>query len=105
MSNIRVIPSRDATPQKRKSPAQIIIDSLGDEYETMRSMSLRYGVNIETIRRLCKATDGDGNKKVTAPSMAAQQGDLTIYLFTKEDVAELDEYMSRKGYVVESTKR
>ncbi len=101
MSNIKVIDASDATPPKRKSPAQVIIDSLGPDYKTMRMMAARYDVNVETIRRLCKAYDSNGEKRVKAPSKAVQQGDLTIYLFTLDDVAELDEYMSGKGYRIE----
>lgn len=102
MSNVKIISSGDARPPKRKSPAQVIIESLDGEYETMRTMAERYAVNVETIRRLCKAVDENGEKRVKAPSAAAQQGELVIYLFTKEDVQELDEYMSNKGYKVAS---
>ena len=101
MSNIKVISSAEAVPPKRKSPAQVIIESLGDDYKTMRMMAARYDVNVETIRRLCKAVDpSTGEKRVKAPSSAVQQGDLVIYLFTKADVAEIDEYMDTKGYKV-----
>lgn len=103
MSNIKVIDSTEARPPRRKSPAQLIIESLGDDYKTMRAMAERYDVNVETIRRLCKAVDADGEKRVRAPSKAVQQGNLTIYLFTHEDVAEIDEYMSKKGYEVVET--
>lgn len=102
MGNVRIIDAQDAEPPRRKSPATVIIESVGDDYETMRTMAERYDVNVETIRRLCKAVDDDGNPRVKAPSKAVQQGGLTIYLFTKEDVKELDEYMSNKGYQVES---
>ncbi len=101
MSNVKVIDAADATPPRRKSPAQLIIESLGDDYKTMKMMAARYDVNVETIRRLCKATNADGTKRVKAPSKAVQQGELTIFLFTKDDVKELDEYMSNKGYKIE----
>lgn len=103
MTHVKVIDAADATPPKRTSPAQLIIDSLNGEYETMKTMSERYGVNVETIRRLCKARDPRGKKRVKAPSKAVQQGDLTIYLFTKADVKEIDKYMDSKGYVVKET--
>lgn len=100
MSHVKVIDAADATPPKRKSPAQLIIESLGDEYLTMKTMAARYGVAVETIRRLCKAKDSNGQPRVNAPSKAVQQGDLTIYLFTKDDIAEIDAYMGNKGYAI-----
>lgn len=103
MTNVKIIDAADATPPKRKSPAQIIIDSLNGEYETMKSMAARYEVNVETIRRLCKAVDGKGKPRVKAPSKAVQQGDLTIYLFTKQDVKEIDKYMDSKGYAIKES--
>jgi len=90
----KVVPVGEARISKRKSPATRIIESLNGEYETMASMAARYGVHVETMRRLCKTT------KVKAPSKALQQGDLVIYLFTDEDVAELDAYMEKKGVTV-----
>ncbi len=99
-TNFKIVKIEDAQPPKRKSPAQVIIDSLSPDYLVMKSVAERYGVNVETIRRLCKAKDANGNPRVKAPSEAVQQGKLVIYLFNKEDVAELDEYMVNKGYNV-----
>lgn len=96
--NITVISSGDAKPQTRKSPADLILEELGDEYMSVRQIAQRYGMHTETIRRLIKATDKDGNKRVKAPSAAVQQGGLLIYLFTKDDVEEMDEFMKRRGY-------
>lgn len=95
---LRVVDAVDVPkePIKRKSPAELILASLDGDYKVMREMAARYGVHIETMRRLAK-TD-----KVKAPSKAVQSGDMTIYLFTPEDVAEVDEYFSKKGYVIDA---
>lgn len=100
----RVIGSEEAIQSgkgKRKSPAQVILESLDGDFKTMRDMADRYGVHIETMRRLCRATKPDGSYRVKAPSAAVQSGEMTIYLFTVEDVDELDEYYRNKGYIVE----
>lgn len=97
----KIIDVGDAPIRSRKSPATRIIEALGGEYETMTSMAKRYNIHVETMRRLCKAKNPDGSAKVTGPSRAVTQGELVIYLFTKEDVVEIDEYMNLKGYIKE----
>lgn len=94
----KIISAKDAKPQTRKSPAEMILESIPAGYMSVRDMAERYGVHVMTIRRLIKATNEDGTKKVNAPSDAVQQGGLLIYLFNEEDVSELDAYMARKGY-------
>lgn len=101
---MKIISSKDAVPQTRKSPAEMILDSIPDGYLSVREMAERYNVHIQTIRRLIKARNEDGTEKVKAPSHAVQQGGLVIYLFSTEDVAELDAYMGRKGYVMNRKK-
>ena len=76
----------------RKSPAQLILESLDGDYMTYSQMAERYGVHIETLRRLCR-TD-----RVKAPSDAVEAGEMVIYLFNPADVSELDEYFGGKGY-------
>lgn len=98
---VKVIDSKDVPgTNSRKSPATIILESLDGEFLTMRQMAERIGVHTETMRRLCKAKDSEGNFKVQAPSKAVQTGDMTIYLFTPEDVQEIEEYFTKKGYVI-----
>jgi hypothetical protein len=96
----KIVSTDDVTPQTRKSPAEELIESVGDGYLTMKKMALRYGVHIETMRRLCKLHDKDGNKVFKAPTSAIQQGGLVIYLFNEEDVAEVDDYMADRGHPV-----
>lgn len=96
----KIVSSSEVVTPSRKSPATMIIESVSDEYLTMRDMAARYGVHLETMRRICKAVDKEGNPRLTAPSEAAQQGGLVIYLFTPSDVAEVDAYMAQRGYRV-----
>ena len=102
--HLRIIDSKDAVPQKRKSPASMILEDLSDEYLSVKDVAARYGVHVQTIRRLIKATNDDGTPKVNAPSKAVHQGGLLIYLFTKEDIDEMDAYMGRKGYIAQVEK-
>ena len=98
---VKVIDAKDVPgTNTRKSPATIILESLDGEYLTMRQVAEHIGVHTETMRRLCKARDQEGNPKVNAPSKAVQTGDMTIYLFTPEDVQEIEAYFSKKGYVI-----
>lgn len=98
---VKVIDAKDVPgTNTRKSPATIILESLDGEYLTMRQVAEHIGVHTETMRRLCKARDQEGNPKVNAPSKAVQTGDMTIYLFTPEDVQEIETYFSKKGYVI-----
>lgn len=102
MSKPKIVSASSVTPQgkSRKSPAEILIERAGSEYLTMQKMAERYDVHIETMRRLTKLRDKDGNEVVNAPSEAIQQGGLVIYLFNKDDVAEIDAYMRDRGYPV-----
>ena len=104
MAEYRVINAADAKPATRKAPAELIMESVGDGYKSVGQMAQRYGVHKETIRRLIKSKNSDGTPKVKAPSEAVQQGGLLIYLFNEDDVAEMDEYFSNKGYIVQVEK-
>lgn len=99
-SKYRVIDAKDATPRKAKSPVTQMLEDLDGEYLTVGQIAERYDVHKETIRRLIKSTDKQGQALVNAPSKAIQQGNMVIYLFTQEDVVELDEYMSKRGHMV-----
>lgn len=104
MSEVKIISSKEAVPQTRKSPAELLLEQIPEGYMSVKDMAERYGVHVQTIRRLAKMTNNDGTPRVKAPSAAIQQGGLVIYLFTEEDVEEMDAYMGRKGYIVEFKK-
>jgi DNA-binding Xre family transcriptional regulator len=101
MMNPKIVSTDDVMAKSRKSPATSLLESVGDDYLTMRQMAERYGVHLETMRRICKSTDAEGAKRLRAPSEAIQQGGLVIYLFNKTDVVEVDAYMSHRGYAIE----
>ncbi len=88
--------------KKRKSPAALLLESLEGDYITMREMAEEVGVHIETMRRLCRAVDDNGDKLLAAPSKAVRSGGMTIYLFTKEDQQEVKNHFTKKGYVMDA---
>ena len=89
----KVVDAGEVQAMTRISPADRIIQSLDGEYYTMRQTAEKVDVHIETLRRLCK-TD-----KVDAPSKAVRQGGLVIYLFTPDDVKEVQDYFNGKTQV------
>ncbi len=101
---IQVVPAEDVreTARKRKSPAQLILEGLEGDYMIMREMADAVGVHIETLRRLCRAVDDHGNKKINAPSQAVKAGEMVIYLFDKKDQEEVKDYFRKKGYVIDT---
>lgn len=92
--------ARGKAKGKRKSPAQLILESLEGDYKTFREVAAIIGCHTETLRRLCRATNADGTKKIAAPSQAVRSGEMTIYLFTEDDLIEVQEYFEAKGYVI-----
>jgi transposase len=96
----KVVDASSVVPTKRKSPVTALIESLGDEYKTVADVAEHFGVHKETVRRLIKAKNPDGTPKINAPSKAAQAGEMIIYLFTDEDMEELEEYFGKKSKVI-----
>ena len=60
----------------RKAPATRLKESLPPDLLTARDVAERFEVNIETIRRLARKKDANGNKAYKAPSKAARTGDM-----------------------------
>jgi len=90
---IKVVSSQEASQAAkgtRRAPAKLLLEQLDGDYMIMSQLAERYGVHIETLRRLSRSP------RIKAPSEAAQQGGMTIYLFNKDDVKELDEYFGYK---------
>ena len=86
----------DVKTETRTSPAQRIIDSLPGTFYTMRQTADLCGVHVETLRRLCR-TD-----RVKAPTKATKTGKMVIYLFTPEDVEEVQTYFNGRDEIAES---
>lgn len=102
MNSPRVeIISADRIPKrKRKSPMAILREQAGGDYWIYKEVAAHFGVHTETIRRACRATGPDGKELVKAPSQGVRKGDTTIYLFSKDDVRELEDYFENAGYSV-----
>jgi len=94
---MKIVDSSQIKARNRKAPATRMIEQLPDGYMTARMVAGRFGVNIETIRRLARAKNSDGKPRFTAPSKAAQSGELVIWVYTPEDVDELAEYFGERS--------
>jgi hypothetical protein len=92
----KVYDSADVKAESKISPAHRIIESLDGEFYTYRQTAETCGVHIETLRRLCR-TD-----RVKAPSKATKTGKLVIYLFTPEDVEEVNNYFNGRTELAEA---
>lgn len=92
MVNPKIVDAAEVRRQPRKAPATRMIEALPPGYLTARQVAEKFGVNIETVRRLARAKDIDGNDRFKAPSNAAQSGELIIWLYNEDDVEELAEY-------------
>lgn len=69
----------------RMSPAEAYVRSLGDGYYMLSEVAEKAGVTSQTLRRLIK----DPDKKIKAPSYIGNMGEMEIYVFTEQDVAEI----------------
>lgn len=97
----KVIPASEVQQRsKRKSPMHIILDSVEGDYWTMQQVADHIGVHIETIRRACRAKDDNGQPLVEAPSNAVRSGRVVIWLFTKDDVREIEDYFEERGFSI-----
>lgn len=96
MVNPKIVDASEVKRQPRKAPATRMIEALPPGLLTARQVAERFEVNIETIRRLARAKDSDGNDRFTAPSKAAKSGELIIWVYTQDDVDELAEYFGER---------
>jgi transposase len=93
---VKIVDASEVKRQPRKAPATRMIESLPPGLMTARQVADKFDVNIETIRRLARAKDSDGNDRFTAPSKAAKSGELIIWVYTAEDINELAEYFGER---------
>lgn len=94
----KVIPASEVTFKPRKSPMHLIRESVDGDFWMMQEVADHIGVNIETIRRVVKKRNPDGSKYVKAPTSAVRSGQAVIYLFTKDDVIEIENHFDDHGY-------
>ena len=91
-----IVDASEVKQRPRKAPATRMIEALPPGLLTAREVATKFEVNIETIRRLARAKDADGNDRFVAPSKAAKSGELIIWVYTPADVDELAEYFGKK---------
>lgn len=94
---MKIVDAADVKQQPRKAPATRMIEQIPEGMYTARQVAEHFEVNIETIRRLARAKDDQGNAKFHAPSKAAKSGELIIWVYTPADVDELAEYFGERG--------
>jgi transcription initiation factor IIE alpha subunit len=94
---MKIVDASEVKRQTRKAPATRMIEKIPEGLFTARDMAERFDVNVETIRRLARAVDETGKAKFKAPSKAAKNGELIIWVYTPEDVDELAEYFGERG--------
>jgi hypothetical protein len=92
----QIVDAAEVKQRPRKAPATRMIEALPPGLLTARQVAEQFDVNIETIRRLARAKNPDGNDRFTAPSKAAKSGELIIWVYTPEDVDELAEYFGKR---------
>lgn len=97
MANPKIVDASEIKMRPRKAPATRLIESLPEGYLSARQVAEHFDVNVETIRRLARAKNDDGDDRFTAPSKAARTGDLVIWVYTPEDVDELAAYFGERG--------
>jgi hypothetical protein len=102
MKTPQIVDASEIKRVPKKAPATRMIEALPPDLLTARQVAEKFEVNIETIRRLARAKDAEGNDRFNAPSKAAKSGELIIWVYTPEDVDELAEYFGRR---IPKTKR
>lgn len=92
----KIVDASEVKQRPRKAPATRMIEALPPGLLTARDVAELFGRNIETIRRLARKKDADGNDAFVAPSKAAKSGELIIWVYTPEDVEELAQYFGEQ---------
>ena len=84
---MKIVDAGEIKQRPRKAPATRMIEQIPDGLLTARDVAKMFDRNIETIRRLARKKDAQGNPMFTAPSKAAQSGELVIWVYTPEETA------------------
>lgn len=85
MMNTEVEPREEAARSDKVSPADRLVSNLEGTYYKLTEAAKIVGVSPTTLRRLMKLP----NTGVKAPSFQIVQGEMLVYLFTEDDIAEL----------------
>lgn len=78
-------------------PATSFVRSLGGDYFMLREAAEMVGASSATLRRFIHETDPVYTRLV--PSKQASFGKVKVYLYTREDIARLQEYFDRQREV------
>lgn len=97
MMQVQIVDADDIKRRPGKAPVTRMIEGLPPGLLTAREVAEHFDVNIETIRRLARAKNSDGSRKFTAPSKAARSGELVLWVYTKDDMAELATYFGKRN--------
>lgn len=73
-------------PKSRVSPVDVEIAKLDGEYYKLKEAAEMVGVSDRTLRRLI------ASKKLDIPKDVLVMGQVTVYLFTPEEIEQLKEY-------------
>lgn len=68
------------------SPADRLVSELDGEYYKLSEAADLIGVSASTLRRLLKSD------KVKAPTYQIKRGEMTVYVYTPDDIAEIKQY-------------
>jgi hypothetical protein len=93
---VKIVDAGEVKRRPKKAPATRMIEQIPEGLFTARQVAEKFGVNIETIRRLGRAKDANGKPRFKAPSKAAKNGELIVWVYTPEDVEELAEYFGER---------
>ena len=91
-----LVDAAEIKQRPRKAPATRMIEQLPKGHLTARQVAEKFDKNIETIRRLARQVDYDGNRKFKAPSKAMRSGDLVIWVYTPEYIKELAAHFGQR---------
>jgi transposase len=92
-----IVDAAEVKRHPKKAPATRMIESLPEGLLTARQVAEHFEVNVETIRRLARAKNSEGKDRFKAPSKAAKQGELVLWVYTPEDMEELAEYFGQRA--------
>jgi len=88
--NTQVEPRGEAEHAPRISPADRLVSDLDGTYYKLTEAAEIVGVSPTTLRRLIRRK----NTGLAAPSYQIRQGAMKVYLYNKDDIAELREYLA-----------
>jgi hypothetical protein len=84
-----------ATKKKRGNPVRKFVERLDGDFYITQDAAEMLGVSVQTLRKYRK----DGI--TTAPSKWIPYGKTRVFLYTKEDVETLRQYLDRRSIIMD----